>query len=84
MTKKEVYCPWNLKGKVIRELISQKEAVENEQQGVRLVNDKGWVLVLPDDEKPACKIISEAMTTEIANELCDIYEQKVRSIGGSI
>lgn len=83
MTKKEVYCPWNLKGKVIRELISQKEALDNEEQGVRLIGDKGWVLVLPDDEKPVCNIISEAVTTEFANELCDIYEQKVRKIGST-
>ena len=47
-------------------------------EGVKIFNEYGWVLVLPDAEKPVCSIISEAATQEFAEELTGIYAEKIR------
>ncbi len=79
--KKEVKCPWPAKGKVIRAIIEENENGNIETtEGVKVLRDNGWVLVLPDAERPVCKVISEGFTQEYANELTDIYIEKVKSI----
>lgn len=79
--KKEVKCPWSVKGKVIRAIIEENENDKIETtEGVKVVGDKGWVLVLPDAERPVCKVISEGYSEEYASELTDIYVEKVKSI----
>ncbi|WP_242834922.1 hypothetical protein [Ruminiclostridium cellobioparum] len=79
--KKEVKCPWSAKGKVIRAIIEENDGAGIETtEGVKVLGDKGWVLVLPDAEKPVCKVISEGYSEEYATELTDIYVNKVKSI----
>lgn len=79
--KKEVKCPWSAKGKVIRAIIEENDSSSIETtEGVKVLGDKGWVLVLPDAEKPVCKVISEGYSQEYAAELTDIYVQKVKAI----
>lgn len=79
--KKEVKCPWSSKGKVIRAIIEENDSAGIETtEGVKVLGDKGWVLVLPDAEKPVCKVISEGYSEEYANELTEIYVNKVKSI----
>lgn len=79
--RREVECPWDAKGKVIREII-QKENKNNIEtlEGVKIYQDEGWVLVLPDAEKPVCRVISEGYTAEFAEELSNIYINKIREI----
>lgn len=82
--KKEVKCPWSAKGKVIRSIIEENAGANIETtEGVKIFDDKGWVLVLPDAEKPICKVISEGYSQEFASELTDIYVDKVKSISNS-
>ncbi len=79
--KKEVKCPWSAKGKVIRAIIEENDHDRIETtEGVKIFGDKGWVLVLPDAEKPVCRVISEGFSEEYTNELTDIYVNKVKSI----
>lgn len=79
--KKEVKCPWSAKGKVIRAIIEENESANIETtEGVKILSDKGWVLVLPDAEEPICKVISDGYSEEFANELTDIYVNKVKAI----
>ena len=81
MLKKEVKCPWSAKGKVIRAIIEENDGDRIETtEGVKIFGDKGWVLVLPDAEKPVCKVISEGFSEEYANELTDLYVSKVKTI----
>jgi mannose-1-phosphate guanylyltransferase/phosphomannomutase len=84
MLRKEVKCPWSAKGKVIRAIIEENDGVNIETtEGVKIFDDKGWVLVLPDAEKPVCNVISEGYSEEMAMELTDIYVDKVKSISGN-
>jgi len=79
--KKRVDCPWNAKGKVIREIIQDKSNTKIETlEGVKVYNKSGWVLVLPDSEYPVCSVISESHSTEFAEELSNIYMNKIREI----
>mgnify|MGYP000890029669 CR=1 FL=1 len=79
--KKEVKCPWSAKGKVIRAIIEENDQDKIETtEGVKIFGDKGWVLVLPDAEKPVCRVISEGYSEEYAKELTDIYVNKVKAI----
>lgn len=84
INKQEVECPWNAKGKVIKEIIREKcnDAIET-IEGVKVYRDEGWVLVLPDSELPVCKIISESSSAEFAEELSNIYVNKIREISRS-
>ena len=87
VSKKIVECPWDIKGKVMRTLIEDKEGEKVELfEGVKVYRDGGWVLVLPDAEKPVCRVIGEGMTTEVAEELTDVYVKKIKKIelGGEI
>ena len=51
--------------------------------GVKVHQDNGWVLVLPDAEQPICRVISESGSAEFAEELTNIYVKKVREISRS-
>lgn len=81
MKKKVVECPWEVKGKVMRNLAEDRDSEKVElNEGVKVYKNGGWVLVLPDAEQPVCRIISEAMTEEFAEELADIYVKKINEI----
>jgi len=81
MHRQEVECGWDAKGRVIRRLIQDHGSCRIETlEGVKLYRDDGWVLVLPDAEKPVCNVISESMNAEFAQELTNIYARKVRDI----
>lgn len=84
ISRTEVDCPWNAKGKVIREIIQDKDSKSVETlEGVKIFKDKGWVLILPDEEKPVCNVISESYSEEFAQELANIYVNKIREISRS-
>ena len=84
MHRQEVECNWDSKGKVIRKLIQEHTGGRVETlEGVKLYRDGGWVLVLPDAEKPLCSVIGESVNTEFAEELTNIYVRKVREISRS-
>ena len=84
INKQVVECPWNAKGKVIRQIIQENEGESIETlEGVKIYQDNSWVLVLPDGEKPICRVISESHSAEFAEELTNIYVNKVREISRS-
>ncbi len=84
INRKEVDCPWDSKGKVIRQIIEEKRNDNIETlEGVKIYQDDGWVLVLPDAEAPVFRVISEGYSAEFAEELSNIYVEKIRQISRS-
>ncbi|MCR4435580.1 MAG: mannose-1-phosphate guanyltransferase [Clostridiales bacterium] len=84
INKKEVECPWDAKGKVIRQIIQEADGESIETlEGVKVYQNNGWVLILPDAEQPVCKVISESYSAEFAEELSNIYVNKIREISRS-
>ncbi|SHJ68505.1 mannose-1-phosphate guanylyltransferase / phosphomannomutase [Geosporobacter subterraneus DSM 17957] len=76
--KKEVQCGWQDKGRVMKEMILSHGADSIELfEGVKMENENGWALVLPDSEKPLVNIYSEGFSQEYAEELSAIFSEKV-------
>jgi len=81
ISKKSVFCPWDLKGKVMRTLITKKSNERVELlDGVKFINDGNWGLILPDADKPLFRILAEGKTPQDAEETCDKYIGRIRSI----
>jgi len=78
--EKVIECPWEEKGKVMRWLI-QEETKGNKVvelfEGVKVQHQNGWALVLPDSEEAVCRVYSEGVSEEYAEELTKFYEDKI-------
>lgn len=82
--RKEVECGWDAKGRVIRKIIQDNCTNRIEMlEGVKVYDKNGWVLVLPDSERPVCNVIGEGYSEEFAEELTNLYVRKVREISRS-
>ena len=81
MEKREVSCDWKHKGRLIREFIEENKNNNIELfEGVKINDEKGWVLILPDSEKPICNVFTEGFSEEYSKELCDLYSNKITDI----
>ena len=80
--EREIPCPWNKKGTVMRSLLEdiKEEGSFETFEGVKIRNDKGWALIMPDPEKPVCRIYSEGYNEEYAEELASFYEKRIMDI----
>jgi mannose-1-phosphate guanylyltransferase/phosphomannomutase len=45
-------------------------------EGVKLADDKGWALILPDSDEPVCRVYSEGFNEEYAEELAAFLREK--------
>ncbi|WP_461206511.1 sugar phosphate nucleotidyltransferase [Clostridium sp. DL1XJH146] len=59
--KLKICCPWNLKGKVMRNIIEENPSKSIELiEGVKLNYEDAWALILPDADEPYCRLYAEA------------------------
>jgi len=77
LTRREIECPWNAKGKVMRKLIEEQDKKTELLDGIKVFHEKGWTLILPDSDEPVCRIFSEGTSMEAAEELTAMYADKV-------
>lgn len=78
--KKEIPCQWNHKGNIIRRLTEdRKEGIEL-KEGIRFIDDKGWALIIPDEEMPRFNLYIEGYNEEYAEELWFKYDKKIRNM----
>mgnify|MGYP000858282120 CR=1 FL=1 len=80
--KKEIPCNWNDKGKVIRRLAEDGSADGELKEGVRFEDDRGWTLIIPDEEKPKVNLFVEGYSEEYAEELWMQYDGKIKELLG--
>ncbi|HZK17675.1 MAG TPA: sugar phosphate nucleotidyltransferase [Clostridia bacterium] len=81
MKKEEIKVPWEDKGRVIRKLIESPLSESLELiDGVKSYHPTGWSLVLPDPEKPLCRVFSEGADMEAAESLTEMYVEKINDI----
>jgi mannose-1-phosphate guanylyltransferase/phosphomannomutase len=65
-----VVCPWEYKGLVMRKAMKYSEDKERELvEGIKILTDDEWVLMLPDKEQPAFNVLADASTPEKAEAL---------------
>jgi len=79
---REVSCPWEAKGTVMRLLNQQSEDRRADLiDGIKILLGEGkWVLILPDPDFPKFHVYSEARTESEAQELADRYMHIVEGL----
>lgn len=81
MDKREVSCDWKHKGRLIREFIEENKNNNIELfEGVKINDEKGWVLILPDSEKPIFNVFTEGYSEEYSKELCNLYCNRITEL----
>jgi mannose-1-phosphate guanylyltransferase / phosphomannomutase len=81
LTKIEIRCPSNLKGRVMRSVI--EETGDNPVElidGVKVYYKKDWVLVLPHADSPSIVVEVESSDEGSAKKLLDVYATKIRDV----
>jgi mannose-1-phosphate guanylyltransferase/phosphomannomutase len=79
LLRREVPCPWEEKGRVMRLLIeeTQGETVEL-LDGIKVFTEEGWTLILPDSDGPAFQVYAQGATRQKAEELACMFSEKIR------
>lgn len=76
--KRQIPCPWEAKGTVLRRFSEHYRAQGTEQiDGFKIPLGEEWVLVLPDPDKPLVNIYAESGTADQAEGLADKYARIV-------
>ena len=75
------FCPWDVKGRVMRTMMEKhlKDRVDL-TDGVKLFVDGGWVLVVPDADRPEYHIIASTLDPVRSAALVEEYSALVRSV----
>jgi mannose-1-phosphate guanylyltransferase/phosphomannomutase len=79
---REVSCPWETKGTVMRLLNQQyKDRRADLIDGIKVLLGEGeWVLILPDPDYPKFHVHAEARTDREARDLVDRYVRIVEGL----
>ena len=77
----QIISPWRVKGRVVRRLIEITAGQKREVvDGVRLLFEDSWVLILPDPGRPLFKIMAEAKNKQKAELLVEEYTEAVKKL----
>jgi len=81
LRQKEIPCPWDKKGMIMRKLIEDAPQEKIEMvDGLKVHHPEGWALVLPDAERPAYHVYGEGFNEEVSSSLTDFYARKITSL----
>ena len=74
-----VFCPWESKGRVMRVVMERhlQDRIDL-TDGVKVFVEGGWVLVVPDADRPEYHVIASTVDPEQAKGLVAEYSQVVR------
>lgn len=73
-----VDCAVEAKGRVMRRLMEEMKGEQLELlDGIKVMNETGWALILPDSEKAVFKVVAQGVSQSHAEELTDLYRQKI-------
>src|SRR2546425_5271240 len=75
------FCPWDVKGRVMRTMMERhlRDRVDL-TDGVKVFVDGGWVLVVPDADRPEYHIIASTLQPAHSEALVEEYASLVRSV----
>jgi mannose-1-phosphate guanylyltransferase / phosphomannomutase len=67
---RQIACPWALKGLVMRVLSERlKDRELDLTDGIKVLDERGWVEVLPDPDEPLVHVYAEGRNGEVSAEL---------------
>jgi mannose-1-phosphate guanylyltransferase / phosphomannomutase len=76
-----VVTPWEQKGLVMRRVV---EAAKDRElvlvDGVKIVHDDGWALILPDPDEPVTHVWAEGPSDLDARHLAQEYARRIRQL----
>jgi mannose-1-phosphate guanylyltransferase / phosphomannomutase len=76
-----VVTPWEHKGLVMRSLVERSKDRELVLvDGVKVIHDAGWALVLPDPDEPVTHVWAEGSSDADAVRLAQEYARRIRQI----
>ncbi|MBW3668650.1 MAG: mannose-1-phosphate guanyltransferase [Actinobacteria bacterium] len=76
-----VVTPWEQKGMVMRTLVERiKDREMIMVDGVKVLHEEGWALVLPDPEDPVTHVWAEGATEPQAKSLAQEYARRIRQM----
>jgi mannose-1-phosphate guanylyltransferase / phosphomannomutase len=76
-----VHTPWDQKGMVMRTLVERSQGRELVLvDGVKVIEDDGWALVLPDPEEPLTHVWAEAGTDSGAEARAKEYVVRLEQL----
>lgn len=80
----EVRCPWEVKGRIMRELTKEAEELGAVDliDGIKVTGDGGWSLVLPDASEPYFHVYAESDTQANAERILNRYVKKIEALRG--
>lgn len=80
VTERTIDCPWELKGRAMRRAMEHSENMKRQLiDGVKIfLNDRDWVLLIPDKERPRFHVVVETDSAEKSAQLALEYEKLVR------
>lgn len=84
VARRQVSCPWEVKGAVMRRLNQQyRDRCESQIDGIKInLGDAEWVLILPDPDRPLFHVYAESVTENQAASLADRYVRVVEGLRG--
>lgn len=81
LAQRDVYCPWERKGAVMAHMTQMAKGVSSDTlDGVKLFDDTGWTMVIPDNEDPTVRVYSEGVDDEDAQVHLDQMTQTLEGV----
>jgi len=81
LKRREVFCPREKKGRVMRALLKETEGIPRDLiDGIRLHYPGGWILLLPDPRRPFFRILSEFADPPEGEKLSERFMEKIKKI----
>lgn len=78
---RQVPCPWSLKGRVMRVLSERlKDRELDLRDGIKAVDERGWVQVIPDPVEPLLHLYAEGESDVGSRELARELRQLVQGV----
>ncbi|MCX7878595.1 MAG: sugar phosphate nucleotidyltransferase, partial [Ignavibacteria bacterium] len=86
MSKNNVFCPKDLKGRIMRKLVEESAGFRRQLiDGIKIFfEDYKWVLCIPDSEREIFHVNAEARTQKAADELVRQYSAKIKKLSQSL
>ncbi|MEI7904558.1 MAG: mannose-1-phosphate guanyltransferase [Candidatus Firestonebacteria bacterium] len=79
MIRSHVTSQWEVKGAVMRNLIEYSKDKNAELiDGIKIKDKEGWVIVIPDGERPLFHVNAEARTAEGAKKIIEKYSALIK------
>jgi len=81
-----VRCPWELKGRIMRELTHEAEESGRVDliDGIKVYHDGGWSLVIPDASEPYFHVYAEAESEKAARTHLTRAAHRIEELRGDV